>query len=310
MAGSKLIHRREFIKAGAFAGAFVIFNRMPFNLFPVSKTKKITILHTNDMHSRIEPYPLDGGKFQGLGGMAARAEMIKKVRKVEKNILLLDAGDILQGTPYFNFFKGEVEFRLMSEIKYDAATFGNHEFDGGIENLANKLKFAKFPFIVSNYDFAGTPLEGKTTINKIVEVDGYKIGIYGLGIDPKGLIPDELFGKIQFMDPLKVALEQEKLLKDQHQCDLIICLSHLGLEYENGKISDIEIAKNTNTTNLVLGGHTHVFMKEPREIKNKSDKNCYVFQVGHSGIKMGRVDFILEAGKEPKYSVGMTYKIV
>src|SRR5690606_12933908 len=96
------------------------------------KPVRLTILHTNDWHSRIEAFPKDGSANQGMGGAATRAALIERIRREEEHVLLLDAGDIFQGTPYFNFYGGELEYKLMSKMGYDVATFGNHDFDNGI----------------------------------------------------------------------------------------------------------------------------------------------------------------------------------
>ena len=99
---------------------------------------KLNILHTNDFHSRIDPF--EDGKYKGKGGVAARASLIKKLRASEEHVLLLDAGDIFQGTPYFNFFGGEIELKAMSAMQYDAATIGNNDFDAGIERLTQSAQ--------------------------------------------------------------------------------------------------------------------------------------------------------------------------
>ena len=306
----KLWNRRQFIKTSALAGGFVLINRIPVFGNYLTDTKKITILHTNDFHSHLDPFPIDGSRNQGLGGMAARSELIRKIRAKEKNVLLFDAGDMFQGTPYFNYFKGEIELKAMSEIGYDAATLGNHEFDAGIETLANAMQYAKFPIINSNYDFSDTPMAGKTIPNKIFDVDGIRIGVYGLGIEFNGLVPDKLIGKSKCHNALDVALEQENYLKKEKYCDLIICLSHLGLEYAEKKISDVVLAKNTNFTSLIIGGHTHTFMKEPMEISNLKKRICKVFQVGCNGLKLGRIDFYFSGTKSILQSKGLVLKTI
>jgi 5'-nucleotidase len=306
----KLWNRRQFIKSTALTAGFLMVNRVPVLARLFDESKVITILHTNDFHSHLDPYPMDGSRNQGLGGIAARSELIKKIRSVNKNVLLFDAGDIFQGTPYFNFFKGEVELKAMSEMGYDACTLGNHDFDAGIESLANVLQHAKFPVINANYNFADTPMSGKTIPNKVFVVDGIRIGVYGLGIDFKGLVPDKLIGKSQYIDSLKVALEQENILKIDLKCDMIICLSHLGLEYSDQKISDVVLAKNTMFTDLIIGGHTHNFMKEPSIIMNAKNKICRVFQVGCNGLKLGRMDFYFSGSGSISRSKGLAMNVI
>ena len=310
MEESKLWNRRQFIKTSALTAGFVFVSRIPLVAGMLDDTKKITILHTNDFHSHLDPYPLDGSRNQGLGGIAARSELIKKIRSVTKNVLLLDAGDMFQGTPYFNYFKGEVEIKVMSEIGYNAVTLGNHEFDAGIESLANVLQFAKFPIINANYDFSDTPMAGKTVPNKIFDIDGIRVGVYGLGIEFNGLVPDKLIGNSKYLDALTVALAQEKHLKNEESCDMIICLSHLGLEYSDNKISDVVLAKNTKFTDLIIGGHTHNFMKEPMAIINLNKKLCNVFQVGCNGLKLGKIDFYFSGSKSILQSKGLSMNTI
>ena len=176
--------RRTFIRNTTYSGLLLSTGAYP--LIASDKEPEITrltILHTNDVHSRIEPFPMDGSKNEGLGGVAKRATLIKKVREEQENVLLLDAGDMFQGTPYFNFFGGEVEIKLMSELGYDAGTIGNHDFDGGIDGLNRQLVHANFPLIVSNYNFDNTVLKGKTQAYKIFHKGGLKIGVFGLGIE-------------------------------------------------------------------------------------------------------------------------------
>ncbi|MDX1902948.1 MAG: metallophosphatase [Thermonemataceae bacterium] len=258
------------------------------------KTKKITILHTNDMHSRIEPFPNDGRKYAGLGGMARRAALIKKIRSQEENVLLLDAGDIIQGTPYFNFFGGEVELKLMSEMRYDATTLGNHDFDNGLAGLERMLPFANFPYLIANYDFSKEQsLKNAFQPYKIFEKNGLKIGVFGLGIELKGLVLDKFFGQVVYKNPLEVATEMVQALQAK-KCDLIICLSHLGYKYDREKVSDIKLAETVQGIDLIIGGHTHTFLDTPTEITHSSGHKTIINQVGWAGIRLGRVDFILE----------------
>jgi 5'-nucleotidase len=263
--------------------------------------KKLTILHTNDVHSRIDPFPTSDGKYPGLGGFARRAEMIQHIRNKEKNVLLFDSGDIFQGTPYFNYYGGELEFKLMSEMGYDAATYGNHDFDNGIDGLVKQLPYAKFPFINSNYELSGTPLSETTLKNKVFEKDGLKIGVFGLGIQLEGLVNPKLYGDVRYNDPILEANKQADFLKNEMRCDLVICLSHLGYDYNSKKynfdqqrICDKHVAENSQNVDIILGGHTHTFLDAPTYFKNKSDKNVMVCQVGWAGIKLGRIDLYFD----------------
>ncbi|HLP34354.1 MAG TPA: metallophosphoesterase, partial [Bacteroidia bacterium] len=257
---------------------------------------------TNDQHSRIEPFPMDGGKYQGLGGFAQRAELIKKIRAAEKNVLLLDCGDIWQGTPYFNKYLGELEFKLMTSMGYDASTLGNHDFDAGLDGLVKQLPLAGFPFLNVNYDFTNTPLDGKIKRHKIFRFDGVTVGVFGVGIEPAGLIPRDLYGNVKYNDPIPLANQMAAELKHDYKCDYVICLSHLGFKYDEKKVSDMVLAETTQHIDLILGGHTHTFLDKPVEVKNTAGQKVLINQVGWAGIYLGRIDIFFERkrGKEVK----------
>lgn len=293
-----LLNRRRFISTSASAVALAALAGSPLRMLAKNDTVKITILHTNDWHSRIEPFGADAGQNAGLGGAASRAALIRKIRSEETNVLLLDAGDIFQGTPYFNFFEGELEYKLMSEMGYDLATFGNHDFDNGIEGIINQLQFAKFGFVNCNYDFSNTLLYDKVKPYKIFKKGGIKIGVLGVGIELKGLVPDELYGNIKYNDPVAAANRVADELKNKQHCDLIICLSHLGYKYGNDKVSDVVLAKNSHHIDLIIGGHTHTFLTTPDVQKNADGKMVLINQVGWAGINLGRIDYFFEPLKD------------
>ena len=271
------------------AGAMVIGPRTA-DLFSM---ERLTILHTNDTHSRLDPFPMDGSRNQGLGGVAARAALIRRVRQEQEHVLLLDAGDIFQGTPYFNIYKGEPEIKAMAVMGYDACTIGNHDFDAGLENLANQLTaHANFPMLVSNYDFNQTPMENKTLPYKVFRKGRLKIGVFGLGIELRGLVPDNLYQNTRYLDPLQKANETAALLRNKEDCDMIVCLSHLGYQYKtSNKVSDEIVAKESENIDLIIGGHTHTFLDNPIILKNKKNEDVIVNQVGWAGIILGRLDF-------------------
>ena len=281
-------NRRKFIKNSSLG--IIGLSMVPNILFSKDRTTELTILHTNDTHSHI--FPVNNGKYKGFGGMAQRAQLIKDIRKDNRNVLLLDAGDIFQGTPYFNFFGGEVEYKLMSRMKYDAVTLGNHDFDNGIEGLNKQLKHASFDLINSNYDFNNTVLKNKIKKYRVFVKDNIRIGVFGLGIELEGLVPEKLYDGIVYKDPIRNANYYSSLLKDKEKCNLVVCLSHLGLKYDTNKISDIEIAKKTKNIDVIIGGHTHTFLEKPILIKNKINKDVLINQVGWAGINLGRIDFI------------------
>lgn len=301
MAESQL-NRRDFIRNTAAGAALLALGIGPESVYANDDLIKLVFLHTNDVHSRIDPFPMDGGRNEGMGGVAARSALISKIRFEEKNVLLLDAGDIFQGTPYFNFYGGELEIKMMSMMGYDAGIMGNHDFDNGVEGFNKQLPHANFPILNANYDFSDTILNSKTQPYKIFKKDGLKIGVFGLGIELTGLVNKQQYGNTIYLDPLAKALEMEKFLKLDQKCDLIVCLSHLGYKYEGSKVSDLVLAKSTNYIDLIIGGHTHTFMDKPDSIRNLKGTETLVNQVGFAGINLGRIDFIFHRKNNKKIS--------
>ncbi|SDS85011.1 5'-nucleotidase [Gillisia sp. Hel1_33_143] len=286
--------RRSFIQQTAATGAFIGLGGLTMS-FKENSRKHITILHTNDVHSHIEPFGPEDPKNPNMGGVARRATLVHQIRNENPNTLLLDAGDIFQGTPFFNFYGGELEFKLMSKLKYDAATLGNHDFDNGIDGLYSQLPNADFDFLISNYDFNDTVMNGHTSPYKVYMKDGVKIGIFGIGIELKGLVTDKLYKETKYLDPIEVTQDMTRILKEELKCDLVICLSHLGYEYKNeDKISDIKLARATENIDLIIGGHTHTFLERPTIETNKAGKKVLVNQVGCYGVYLGRIDFYLD----------------
>ncbi|HOY31156.1 MAG TPA: metallophosphatase [Bacteroidales bacterium] len=264
------------------------------------KTVKITILFTNDSHSRIESYPENDTKFPTLGGYARRAALIKKIRQQEPNVMLFDAGDVFQGTPYFNFFGGELEFKLMSMMGYTAMTIGNHDFDAGLDGLLKQLPNATFDIISSNYDFSETVLKDKIHPYKIYNVAGVRVGVFGLGIGLQGLVSAINYGKTKYINPAEKAAEMAYMLKKEKKCDLIICLSHLGFSYEDNQVSDVVIAKQSKNIDIIIGGHSHTFIDKPYVFRNSDNKNVVIGQVGTGGVKLGRIDVYFSSLKGVK----------
>ncbi len=301
--------RRKFIRQTVFTTGALMASRSVFaGLQEDTALQKLTILHTNDVHSRMEPFPMDGGKNQGLGGIAFRAALIKEIRSEEKQVLLLDAGDIFQGTPFFNMYKGEPEMKAMAAMGYDAATMGNHDFDAGLENFAMQLQHGKFPLLMSNYDFSNTPMEFKYQPYKIFRKGKLKIGVTAVGIELSGLVPDSLFGNTKYLDPIQKANEMAATLKNDAGCDMVICLSHLGYQYKDNKVSDEVLAKETENIDLIIGGHTHTFFEAPVTYKNKAGSDVLVNQVGWAGIILGRLDFEFSGYK--KKSLAKSHTVV
>jgi len=287
-----MINRRTFLTTSVAFGATLL--ALPRDVFSVADTV-ITILHTNDTHSQIDPLPAND-RNAGMGGVARRATLVKRIRKENPNTLLIDAGDVLQGTPYFNFYKGEVEYKAMSAIGYDVGTLGNHEFDNGVEALAAALKFANFDLVSANYDVKGTVLESKVKRYVVKTLGGIRIGLFGLGVSPTALITPENFKGVTYIDPVVAAREMVKKLREEERCALVVCMSHLGY-VENGESGDTFVVKQVDGIDFIASGHTHTFMEKPVMQTQPCGAKTMIFQVGKSGIYVGRVDFTFRSGK-------------
>lgn len=289
--------RRRFIHHLTATGALVTTGTFPVSALAHPELQRLVILHTNDVHSRIEPFPMDGSRMQGLGGAARRAALIDQVRAQEQHVLLFDSGDIFQGTPYFNMFGGELEFRLMSEMRYDAATIGNHDFDAGLDGLVKQLPHAQFPFVTCNYDFSDTEMHGRTVPHLTLQKGDVKIGVLGVGIELDGLVPASLFGNTKYLDPVASANRTATFLRLEEKCHLVVCLSHLGFKYQNDKVSDVTLAKSSSDIDIILGGHTHTFLDEPELVLNAAGRPVVINQVGWAGVRLGRINVTFEKNR-------------
>jgi 5'-nucleotidase len=292
------MNRRKFLQqTGLAAGSLVAGNAA----FGRDAVHRLTIIHSNDVHSRLDPFPMDGSMNAGRGGVAARAALIQSIRQREGQVLLLDAGDIFQGTPYFNVFKGEPEMKAMRMMGYDAAVMGNHDFDAGMEVFANQLvAHGRFPILMCNYGFDNTPMENLYQPFKIFQKGKLRIGVTGVGIELQTLVPESLYGKTEYKDPIVHANRVAYLLRKEKKCDMVICISHLGDRYTDNKVSDEVLAKESEHIDLIIGGHTHRFFDQPREYTNKLGRNVLVNQVGWGGLQLGRLDYRFEGGQRGK----------
>lgn len=290
--------RRDFIIKTAASTAFLSFGGLSLMNFDSKKSKRITILHTNDTHSHIEAFPLTDAKYPGQAGVARRATLIEEIRKENPHTLLLDAGDMFQGSPYFNFYGGELEFKLMNLLKYDAATIGNHEFDNGVNGLAKQAPIATFDIINANYDFRNTLMDGYTKPYKVYVKNGIKIGVFGLGVKLEGLVNKREYGETIWHHPIEIAQDMSRILREEKKCDLVICLSHLGFQYTNETLtSDLDLAAATKGIDLIIGGHTHTFLDQPVIVKNAEGKDVIVNQAGCYGLRLGQIDFFFDDAK-------------
>lgn len=248
--------------------------------------KELTILQTSDVHSRIEPISQKGDANYGKGGFARRSTYIGQCRAENPQVLLFDCGDISQGSPYYNFFKGEIEVKLMNAMKYDAMTIGNHEFDFGMENMARIFRMAEFPIVCANYDLSATVLKDIVKLYVILDRYGLKIGVFGLGAKPEGLIQADKCEGVVYHNPIEVSDRTVRLLKEQG-CDIVVCLSHLGIE------ADRQLAARTQGIDVILGGHSHTFMEKPEWLTNADGRQIPVMHTGKNGVFVGRLDLML-----------------
>lgn len=290
-----MISRRRFIQDASLLGLGIAGGIQHAHAITRSDSTTLTILHTNDWHSRIDPFPNDGGRNAGRGGFERRAAAVQTIRSQEQHVLLLDSGDIFQGTPYFNFYGGEPELKLMSMLQYDAGTIGNHDFDNGLDGLARVLPHASFPLLNCNYDLSDTVMAGQTKRYIIKDIAGYKIGITGVGIELDGLVPASLYGKTRYLDPIGQVQSVVNELREEHTCDYVICLSHLGYRYKGeSKIDDHDLAASTRGIDLILGGHTHTFLTKPSIVYDMDQNSVVINQAGWGGLVLGRVDVLLQ----------------
>lgn len=268
-----------------------------FTVVAVAQKKQLVILHTNDTHSCIMPLNpnLADTALAGRGGFLRRMALIEDERAKTPGLLLIDSGDFSQGSPYYNFYKGEVEVELMNRMGYDVATIGNHEFDFGLENMARIFRMAKFPIVCANYDFTGTSVEGLVKPYTIIKRNGLKIGLFGLSPQPRGLVDTTKFVGVKYLDPVETAERMAALLKTKKKCDVVICVSHLG--WENEELTDQMLVPATRDIDIVFGGHSHTYMKTLQYVKNVDGKDVPVDQNGKHGIWIGRIVLDLEKGE-------------
>jgi 5'-nucleotidase len=265
---------------------------------------RITLLHTNDMHSHITPFPANDPKYPNQGGMAMRAALIKKIRGEGYPVALLDCGDIFQGTPYFNIYGGEPEFKMMSEMGYDVATFGNHDFDNGIEGLWKMMPHAQFSFVNANYAVLDAGLRKGFSPSKILKKGDIKLGVIGLGVDFEGLVSDKNHEGLAYTDPVTAMNREALFLKKEAKCDMVVVLSHLGYKYKEKRISDLGLAVESKNVDVILGGHTHTFLDEPTVLSNAEGKKVVVNQVGWAGLRLGRIDCFFARNGEMETAFG------
>lgn len=258
-----------------------------------AQERHLLVLHTSDTHSCVEPVSRNFSDTAQAdkGGFLRRAALIKQLRKERPELLLLDCGDFSQGSAYYNLYHGEVEVKLMNAMGYDACTIGNHEFDFGLDNLAHLIRMADFPFVCCNYDFTGTPCEGLVKPYMIIERAGVRVGILGVCPQPDGLVTKSNYEPMKYTDPAVAAQPVINLLRNQEHCDLVICLSHLGLA--KGKGYDEDFIARTTGIDLLLGGHTHTYLSHPAHAIDKAGHEVMIDHMGKNGRFVGSMDITL-----------------
>ncbi len=253
-------------------------------------SRTLTILHTNDTHARLDPFPASGGALAGLGGIARRATLVNQVRAEAEAVVLLDAGDVFQGTPYFNFYSAEPDLKAMTAMGYDAWTLGNHEFDNRVGGLLQALPHAGFPLVNSNYEVSGSPLADHIKPYHVVQKGDFRIGIVGAGIDFPGLVLASHHEGVAYRDPIRWVRYWSDRVRYFERCDYVICLSHLGFRYQSDRVDDCKLAQACDGVDLVIGGHTHTFLEVPERFTHANGRETLVTQVGHGGVVLGRID--------------------
>lgn len=256
--------------------------------------RDLVILSTNDTHSLIDP------DAEGRGGVLQRKAVIDSVRKVNKNVIVVDAGDKVQGTLYFKFFKGEVEYPIQNMLGVDISILGNHEFDNGFEALAKNESVLKSDRLSANYDFTGTPAEGLYKPYVIRKIDGKKIGFFGINIDPKSIIAYDNYKGMGYRDAVSTADSISRILKHEKKCDLVVAVTHIGYANSNEKATDVDIAHNSRDIDIIIGGHSHTLIdpanpgKHPSLIPNADGRPVLVVQSGKSGRYVGEIHVDLD----------------
>lgn len=259
----------------------------------------LVILHTNDTHSNIEP------DSRGVGGVLQRKAVVDSVRKAEKNVMLVDAGDMVQGSLYFRFFRGDVEYPLFNMFGYDIRILGNHEFDNGLQELARHYKDVKGARLSANYDFSGTPLKGMFQPYVIKNAGGRRIGFIGLNVDPESLISRENTEGLGFRPIISVADSLARMLKTRKKCDLVVAVSHIGYGPDAGRETDTDLARASRNIDVIIGGHSHTTV-DPDDpgsvshiVRNADGRPVLIAQTGKYGRNIGYIRINLDSlGKE------------
>lgn len=285
------MNRKKFIQLSSTLVAGSVFSANELEASGIWNKEELVILHTNDFHSRFEPFPSTHKTWGNKGGISQLKTLIDQFRKQYKNVILLDSGDVWQGTAYFNVFKGHPELEWMKNVNYQATTIGNHDFDLGIDHLCELRKKYETPTVLCNYQINHKGFQEIIQPYKIIQLGKIKVGITGVSIDFHDLLPQKSYEGIIYQDPVEPLQRTVNELRLNQGCDIVIVLSHLGYKYESDKIDDLKLAQNTYGIDAILGGHTHTFLEKPISIKNKKGKYTIVNQAGWAGLQLGKLHF-------------------
>lgn len=273
-------------------------------LAPAVSAQHLVILHTNDTHSNIDAE-------NGVGGVLQRKAIVDSVRRAEKNVMLVDAGDIVQGPLYFKLFGGKVEYPLMDLMGYDVQILGNHEFDNGIDSMARFYPATRSVKLSSNYDFSDTPLKGVFRPYYVRKIGGCKVGFLGLNLDPEGIIAPGNAAGVKFTPVIEAANRVADYLREKEHCDVVVAISHIGYEDEDHPElpTDPEVARQTRNIDVIIGGHSHTLVSPenpdsmPCRFLNKDGREVLVVQTGRYGAKLGKIDIDLSRRGKAEYSL-------
>lgn len=281
--------RRLLITGAALAAATCLPRRLL-----AGDTTRVVLLHTNDTHSRLDPFPMDGGRYEGLGGVARRKTLIDRIRKAEPNVLVTDSGDVFQGTPYFNFFGGVPEYEAMSRLGYDLATLGNHDFDSGVDTLKKAMEHATFQFVCANHRITDPALAARVKPYVVKTFGDVRIGVFGLSVAFEGLVAPQLHAGVEYLDVREAARGAVAALRETEKVHAVVALTHLGMTDEPHSPGDVTLAKEVGGIDLILGGHSHSWLKKPKLVTSPGGGTTQIQQVGFAGIWLGRVDLRFE----------------
>lgn len=283
--------RRTFLQ-GAAAGAAAL--ALPGYARAAAPVTELTLLHTNDTHSRLDPFPMDGSRYEGLGGVARRKTLIDRIRRERPHVLVVDAGDVFQGTPWFNLFHGKADYQAMTRMGYDVVTLGNHDFDGGVPALEAAMKEARFEFVSSNYLCDAPGLKARVKPWTVRELGPIRLGVLGLGVAFEGLVSPDMHAGVRYGDVITHARASVHALRQEQGVDAVVALTHLALDDEPHSPGDRTLAAEVPGLDLIIGGHSHSFLDEPLRHRHGDGRVTTITQAGFAGIWLGQVTLRFE----------------